>query len=601
MKINYKYIDNMRRLENFYGSLKSKWLRNYFLAENSMLLSLDSLTDDAVAGFYNNGRFEVEEDTTVSIQENVIKSCISTLVSKIASQKVRPFFNTVNGSFRDMQVVKQAQQFFDALYDNLNVNKVVSDAFKDSCIFGRGIIYLDREDKSIKRILPWQVFIDPREYSYGHLTKVAWKRTQYPVSLLPFEPDRELDFVTLWKYWDLNKRKLVTYIPEIEYYKEEAWDANVIPFFIMNYESPIKGTNCQSICDVLMGIQLEIDALLVKIKDSSQLTPANTLFVPENSNIDVNKLSNRVGEIVTYYSPQQTGEPIHVATPAFIDPQYLQLLDKFKQDAYELVGISQLSATSRKPQGLNSGVALSTVEDIESDRFETQLNQVVRAYVDIAKLCISVFPPDEDILPPNRLRQSIKWADIVQSAEMMDIQFSAADALSKDPSTKLQQLQALYQAGIISQSRIAQLMEIPDINSGYSLSNNALNAVLQVIDDCLVRNIFEVPDYVPSQMLQEEIINTMLSLKASNNSSNAADIQKLKQLYAMSDKKNVDAMTSAEMAAVSSLQQEMAQSMQNGDFDKAIQDGISQAEIDTNRQDALAQSQADPASNNNME
>ena len=577
----------MFKLESYYGSLKSKFLRNYFLAENSMLLSLDSLTDDAVAGFYNNGRFEVEEDTTVSIQENIIKSCISTLVSKIASQKVRPFFNTVNGSFKDMQIVKAAQQFFDALYDNLNVNKVVSDAFKDSCIFGRGVVYIDKEEKAIKRVLPWQVFIDPREYSYGHLTKVAWKRTQFPVSLLSFEPDRELDFVTLWKYWDLNKRKLVTYIPELEYYKEEVWDANVIPFFIMNYESPIKGTNCQSICDLLMGIQLEIDALLVKIKDASQLTPANTVFVPENSNIDANKLSNRVGEVVTYYAPQMTGEPIHVATPAFIDPQYLQLLDKFKQDAYELVGISQLSATSRKPQGLNSGVALNTIEDIESDRFETQLNQVVRAYVDIAKMCIAVFPPDEDILPPNRLRQSIKWADIVQSAEMMDIQFSAADALSKDPSTKLQQLQALYQAGIISQSRIAQLMEIPDINSGYSLANNALNAVLQVIDDCLVRNIFEVPDYVPSQMLQEEIINTMLSLKASNNVNNAVDIQKLMKLYSISDKKNVDAMTSAEMAAVSSLQQEMTAAMQNGDFDKAIQDGINQAEIDTNRQDAM--------------
>lgn len=583
--IDNKVVERMYRLESKYGSLKSKWLRNYFLAENSMLISLDSMTDDAVDGFYRNGIFEVEEDTTVSVQENIIKSCISTLVSKIASQKVRPFFNTVNGSFRDMQVVKSAQQFFDTLYDNLNVNKVVSDVFKDSCIFGRGVAYVDKFTKSISRVLPWQVFVDPREYSYGHLTYCAWKRTQYPVSLLPFNPDREVEFVTLWNYWDLNKRVMVTYIPELEYYKEEEWTANILPFFIMNYESPVKGTNCQSICDVLMGIQLEIDALLVKIKDASQLTPANTMFVPENSNINVNKLSNRVGEVITYYSPQPVGEPIHVATPAFIDPQYIQLLDKFKQDAYELVGISQLSATSRKPQGLDSGVALNTLEDIESDRFETQLNQVVRSYVDLAKMCIAIFPADEDILPPNKFRQSIKWADIVQSAEMMDIQFSAADALSKDPSTKLQQLQALYAAGIISQSRIAQLMEIPDIQSGYSLTNNALNAVLQVIDDCLVNNIYDVPDYVPSAMLQEEIMNTMLSLKASNNPANAADIKKLMKLYSISDKKNVDAMTSAEFAAVNSLQQEMTAAMPQ--INNSIQNGINQAEIDMNQQEQL--------------
>ena len=91
-------------------------------------------------------------------------------------------------------------------------------------------------------------------------------------------------------------------------------------------------------------------------------------------------------------------------TPAFINEQYMKTVQILKEQAYELVGISQLSAQSSKPAGLNSGIALTTMEDIESDRFETQLSQVIRAYVDITRVCINVFPASDNILPLDRMR-----------------------------------------------------------------------------------------------------------------------------------------------------------------------------------------------------
>jgi hypothetical protein len=115
----------------------------------------------------------------------------------------------------------------------------------------------------------------------------------------------------------------------------------------------------------------------------------------------------------------------------------------------------------------------------------------------------------------------------------MVVQFSAADSLSKDPSTKLQQLQALAMAGIIPKTRIAQFMELPDIQSGYSLSNNAINAVLKTITNCIEKNEMEVDDFLPFPMLKEEIINTLLSLlsASSEENDNLEDMKKLKKLY----------------------------------------------------------------------
>lgn len=584
MERNDKVINKLLRLERFYGTYRSKCRRNLRLYEYSPTLSIDNMTDDACVGYYQQHTFDINDDTTSSVQENVIRSCIDTLTSKIASQKVRPFINTVNGTFKQLQIAKQAQDFFDSLYDEQNINKIVSDAFRDSCVFDKGVIYVDVADKKVYKVFPWQIYVDPREASYSRLTQLTWKQEQYPVSLLPIKVDNdEMETVTYYQYWDLNKAKHYYWIPELDHYEEEKWDGGCLPFLFLNYASPVKATTSQSVVDLLYGIQMEIDCLLNKIKDASQLCAPMQYFVPEGSNIKASKVSNRVGEVYTYSMPPNvTASPVTVSTTPFMDPQWMSTVESLKNHAYEMVGISQLSATSQKPQGLDSGVALNTLEDIESDRFETQLNSVIHIYIDLAKLMIQLFPPEEDILPRNRMRSNIKWADIVQARDEICIQFSAANSLSKDPSTKLQQLQALYAAGLIPQSHIAKLMEMPDIDDGYNLATNSIKAVYAVIDDCIEYDNYDVPDYIPNQMLFEEIMNTILSLKAANNPDNNIDIQKLEQLYKVAIAKNADAQTSAEMAATQTISNEIMADIQdpNGQINTAINGAQQQINAD---------------------
>ena len=580
------YLNDIQYLENRGGSKRAKYRRNLRTYYHTYNYGMTNIDDTAVAGYYSSSATDVEEDTSSGIQENIIKSCIDTLVSKIASQKVRPFFNTVNGTFKDMQIVRQAQQYFDSLYDDQNVNRLIADCFKDACIFDTGIIYVDADSKKMTRVMPWQINFDSKEASYGGLTRILWKMDNYPVTLLPFKVKNFESLlvsngVTYYRYYNINDNKLVHWIPELDYYKEETWDKGALPFLFIHYDDPIKSGSTVSIVDMLWGIQEAVDAVLVKIKDASQLSSPLKFFVPESSTIKVKKLSNRTGEIITYTDlPNQSTPPIVTATEPFMDPQWMQLLEKLKQDAYEAVGISQLSATSQKPKGLDSGVALSTMEDIESDRFEIQLNNVIRAYTDLAKLAMAIYPLDEEILPPNRMRRSISWRDIIEAQDQLVIQFSAAENLSKDPSQRAQQVMMLANMGAIPQSRIASLMEIPDSVQGYSLANNAINAVMAVIDDCLENDKMEVPDYVPTDMLKTEIMNTMLSLRAVSNPQNTIDIEKMKQLYQLVLQKEGDSQTAAEMVAVQTLQQEFMADLQNPDgqfatqMNKALQEQI---------------------------
>ena len=581
---DYEILDQIHRLESFYGAYKSKALRNCRTYLYSPNISL-SLNESEVVGYFSRGQFDIESDTTSMIQENIIRSCIDTLTALAASKKVRPFFNTVDGTFKDIQLAKQAQLYFDQLYDEKHVNKTVINVFRDACIFDKGIVKICRDSGEIKRVLPYLVYFDPLETHYGKNTRVVEKLEHFPARLLKekyhIQPAKGMDYFTVYEYYDIVEHVKAVYVQETNKVYTASWEPNELPYIVFNYSDPVKGVTDQSVVDILYGIQLQVDELLAVIKDSIQMNPGVTYFVPNGSGIKANMLSNRTGQIVAYDAMQ--GQPPVVAqTNDIISAQFIQMLDKLKSDAYELIGISELSAMARKPTGLNSGVALETLENAEAGRQEVLISNIVHLYVEIAKRCIEIFDPTKNILPNARNRTSLEWQGIVDARDRLNIQFSAADSLSKDPSTKLQQLIQLAQAGVIPQTAVGRLMELPDLQSGYSLANNAYNAVCAFIEEVIeAGQVPMIPPFIPLEMLKDEITNTMLSL--AKNKENEADIRLLYNLFAQVVKKQGESMTNSEMAATQALSQELNQAMPQI-MEQGRLMGVSQALLEENPQ-----------------
>lgn len=519
-----KYREKISYLKSVNENKRYKMLRNLWMYEYDQHITFDDLDRYQSVGYYWNG------ESTNNVNENVIRSCIDTLTSKIACQKVRPFFNSVNGSWKDFELCTQAQQFFDVLFDEYNVNDIVTLAFKDACIFERGTIFIS--NSGIERMLPWTVYTNPAEDSYNKNTELLWECKKYPKALLPFDIKTSQDLVTYTRYWNTKEKLFYVWIPEANYNSVESYEKE-LPFVQIYYNKPLFGSSCSSVVDVLFGIQDQIDNLIKTCAIAAKRNMPKTYWVPEGTDVKAGSLNNEVGQVIPYRPiPGGSGVPIICDEQRIIDPQYRELIEKYKQDAYELVGISQLSATSQKPQGLNSGIALSTMENIESDRFETQLNQVIRCYVDIAKKCINILDSEDLILPQEKTRAMLNWEDLIGAAKSFNIQFSAAESLSKDPSTKLQQLQSLAQAGIIPQSHIAKYLELPDIESAYNITTNSLNAVMSLIKETIEGDeVPEIPPYIPIPMLKEECLNMMLSLRGANYEQNKPDIDKLMLLY----------------------------------------------------------------------
>lgn len=520
-----KVLENVAELKSLQSTRLSKYTRNYRLYESTRGITLDNLRNNNNVGYYKDS---ASYDTSPDISLNIIKSCTDTLTSDMANVKARPYFSTVNGSWKDIQITKEAQRFFDQYFEYDNIAKLVVDAFRDACIFDTGVIFVNPFLNKIEKLLPWQVFCRPAEVTYNNVTRVYIEHKDYPTTLIPGYKGKQ-QYTTYGYYFDTKQHIKATLIADTNEVTISEYTANMVPTLLLHYNTPITGTGCSSIADILAPIQVAINFLLNRYKDASQKNPAQTFFVPQGSNIEAYKLNNEIGNIIAYATTSNmTSSPVTVATPPFIDGQYLDGVLKLKDLAYEMVGVSQTNANGAKPTNVTSGTMLQTLENVHSDRFQVQTDMVIRTYKDICRVFINVI--EDDTIINEEFQSLYSWNDIRSLEDKMKIQFSSSDNASKDPSYKIQMVQMLASTGLVGKDILLQQLELPDQDLMFNHASNIWNAVQKIITDCLEKNSYEVPCFVPYTVALKEILNTCLILYTSNQD-NTKDIEKLMTLW----------------------------------------------------------------------
>lgn len=452
---------------------------------------------------------------------NVIKSVIDSLVSKLSNNKVRPFFAPVDGTFKTKKVIRQAQQFFDIYYDKINLNNIISETFKDACIFDIGYILINPFTFEVERVPSYCI----EELNVNGENKVALIKWIHQPSLAldKYNVSTQRQYVNIEML--IKEDEAILYVDEK---KVKSVSTTGYPIVNVYYNEPINNGKTVSIVDELEGIQTQIDLINAKIAATSQLTPANLVFIDEQSGLKASDVNNKDCQIYPVgIQPGNTANPVNVVTPVPFDPSWSAMLDFYINKAYDMIGISQLSAQSRKPSGLDSGVALQTMEDIESDRFEVQVNHFINAYIDITRKLIEIIPEDAEILPADKYQSTMTWASLKEQDNLYKVQYSAATALSKDPAERAKQIIQMSQIGLITPSKAAELMDMPDLTDAYSDAESAEMAVAAVINNAVEYDLYDVPDYVSLTSLAREITleqNQMfISMSAGKDNSEVAE------------------------------------------------------------------------------
>ena len=518
-------MTDMSLMEQFLSKREVKYRRNY----NRFYNNYNRMED--IWNNYGNilSYYSYQDETIGNIPYlNILRSAVDTTASKLSQTKVRPFFNPVLGTYKTVKTCRNAQIYFDEYFDKQDTYKKTVNSITDALIFDMGVMWIDDESKSLLKVNPWEFFFDAGEMSDGgNLTRCELRRKQYPLialrdllkddsiyaARLNDTPNAHCDYRI---YWDLIGGMQYKFIGN-DLIQKRKIPYNKPPFVWIYYKDPVKGAWSDSMIDVIYRLQKMVDDLTYKISVAAQLSPANLVFVPRGSDLKTSMIASaKIGDVFEYNANAGGSIPV-VATPPIIDGMYIQLLEMFEQKAYNMVGVSQLSAQSKKPSGLNSGVALQTLEDVESERHNVVLNNYIRFVRDIAERMIDIFPENEEVLPKRRARSPITWKDIKTEREMFNIQYSASNSLSKDPATKMQQIEKLISMKIIDPSVAAQLLEMPDLEQAYSISTAAYDmnekTIERVIEDGPSEDgmfhFFEVQNL---QALFNQAINTLFRL-----------------------------------------------------------------------------------------
>lgn len=452
---------------------------------------------------------------------NIIKSVIDSLVSKLSNNKVRPFFAPVDGTFKTKKVIRQAQQFFDIYYDKINLNNIISETFKDACIFDIGYILINPFTFEVERVPSYCI----EELSVNGENKVALIKWIHQPSLAldKYNVATSRQYVNIEML--IKEDEATLYVDEK---KVKTVPTTGYPIVNVYYNEPVSNGKTVSIVDELEGIQTQVDLINAKIAATSQLTPANLVFIDEQSGLKASDVNNKDCQIYPVgIQPGNTANPVNVVTPVPFDTSWSTMLDFYINKAYDMIGISQLSAQSRKPSGLDSGVALQTMEDIESDRFEVQVNHFINAYIDVTRKLIEIIPEDFEILPADKYQSTMTWATLKEQNNLYKVQYSAATALSKDPAERAKQIIQMSQIGLITPSKAAELMDMPDLTDAYSDAEAMEMAVAAVVNNAVEYDLYDVPDYVSLTSLAREITleqnQLFISMSAGKNNDEVAE------------------------------------------------------------------------------
>jgi len=517
-----KILTDANQLANWLSKREMKYLRNLNRYNNNGQRREDiwNLYNDPVS--YNFGASE--GNALPWPIENVIKSCIDTKLSKMSQVKVRPFFNPVNGKWQTRKVCRIGQQWSDQWYQRESIYQLANLCYRDAQIFEAGYIWIDEQTGKPRRLRPWEYFYDPAELNFGYTSRVMIELRQYPLVALkdilkkdtaPWSSYQNNPFYRAEKYriYYLLEEGIRYDIVDGHLMRETAIKFKRPPVASIYYCPPVKGMWSPSLVDDLITLQRELDLVNEKIHDAEENTPANLILTPTIGGIKASTLdAGKAGLVYEYEPAPGATAPATVVTPAAVSPQLLQRRKDIIEAMYNISGVSMLSAQSKKPSGINSGVMLDTLEDVESERFNRELQDFEKFLMQICEIAVDVL--EGSLLPKRPGRSTVSWKDLQREREFFSIQFSPASALSNTPKVKMEQVEKLQKMGIVGPEWVASMLQFPDLEKVYGIATANRDDIEMITERAAEEGDFEFYEVVSLPDLYKNVMNEIMRLDA---------------------------------------------------------------------------------------
>ncbi len=478
---------------------------------------------------------------------NLIQSVTDTLVSRISQSRPQPVFLTDNGDYKQRNLSKKLNNFILGEFYQTKAYELGSIALRDALVEGTGVIHtFETPDCKVglERVLLTELLIDPNESMYGdprQLYRIKLVDREVLIANFPkFKQKLEIaakaypdnsadsaktvsDLVMVVEGWHLRSGKNArdgrhTLACSAGFLLDEEFTKDRFPFTFLHYSPRLLGFWSQGVAEQLMGTQMELNSILFTISRAIKLVGVPRVFQEEGSKVVAAHHSNEVGVIVKYRGVK----PSYEVAPCNAPELYAER-DKLIQYGYQQSGVSALQASSQKPQGLDSGEAIRTYDDISTDRFASLSRRYDNMFIDltyqIIDLACDIAERDGEYQTVYPNKNGTKEIDLPKAAIMMKddfvVQCFTQSSLPKDPAGRLAKVTEMVQSGMITLQEGRRLLDYPDLEQVEKLANASEERIFQILDDIIEDGKYTPPDPFMDLELATTLTTQYINLYAS--------------------------------------------------------------------------------------
>lgn len=477
----------------------------------------------------------VEERNTL----NVSQSVVDTLGSKIATSKPKPMPLTVDGDFELQQKAKEMERFIMGTIHGERAYESGRESWMDGAICDIGAMKTveDYEGSRVRleRVFPDEIIVD-EEAAINGQPRDLFQRKWLPADVLAgmFTKQKE-EIREAQTSSTLALRAVTTHLVEVleawhlpcsEGAKDgrhcivvrgctladDEWEDEDFPFEFIRWNKRRRGFYGQGLVEQISGLQNELTALMHDTGLAIQIHGRPCLLVDEQSGVKIDHLSNSPALIIKYKGGP--GMKPELSTHATSHPEVMQRINFIFEKVYEISGLSQLSAQSKKPAGIESGVALRTLLDSESQRFSLAIEMwqdfwlgIARKIIDAARRMSRAGKPPKAVLGARHAARTINWSEVDLDRDRYQLQLWPTNLLPDTPAGKLAYVEQMITMGLLDPQEGKSLLDYPDIDASNSLSNASREDLMRMIDQFLMDG---EDAYIPPDL---ELMNLELGIR----------------------------------------------------------------------------------------
>lgn len=452
--------------------------------------------------------------------------------SKIAKSHPRPLFLTVDGDWALQNQAELATQWMDGEFSRAEVDELGERIFDDALTFGTGVVWVGEQNgrPTYERVFVGDLYVDPREerndcvrskfrvrrMDVGVLCEMFPEHKEEIEKARKAEPDDTYgmdlgisDVVIAYEAWRLppapgKTGRHTIAIDGTTLHDDLEWDEPRFPFAMCHWQRTSRRYFGRGLVEDMLAPQAELN----EIADNN--SESRHMMVPigfcEEGSIQADEMDNVPGRMYAVKVGAQMPVVSH-QTPMFL--QMAQMEDIYIQRVWKLAGISDMSVASQKAPGVNSGVAIQNLADLESERFAIASRSWERLFIDIAKLsyrCAQRIAKSDasekdklEVLGGKDSLESIKFSDANLGDSPYKIDVFPVSQLSNTVAAKIDEVMSMVNAQLIDDPADARdLVDIPDLKRFNNVTSAGRKNVQKVIDLALKKGIATPADpYMP--------------------------------------------------------------------------------------------------------